>query len=159
MALATMLATLGLTGCGEDATAEASAPQVTQARTPVPATPDVAAVYLEVGDPGPADDLLVAARTDAADRVELHESVVGDGGTVRMEERRDGIAVPAGQGVTLAPGGLHLMLLDPGPLAAGDTFELTLEFDRGGERTVEVTVTADAQHAPDHDEETDGGHG
>lgn len=151
------LAGLALTGCGSDPSGAVTSLAVSDARSPVPANPDVAAVYLDIGDPGDADDRLVAARTDVAERVELHESVVDDDGTARMEEQPDGIAVPAGKGASLEPGGLHLMLLGPEELSEGDTFDLTLEFDRSGERTVEVTVTGDAG-APD-DEDGDAGHG
>ena len=156
--LAVVLAAAALAGCGDDVTAEAEGrpPLVTDAFVPVPPTPDVAAVYLDIGDPGGQDDLLVAARTDVADRVELHESVVGDDGTARMEPHRDGIAVPAGEGVALEPGGLHVMLFDPEPLAEGDTFDLALDFARGGHRTVEVTVTAGGG---DHGGEGDDDHG
>ena len=157
-AVAVALAAVALAGCGDDATAgaEGQPPPVTDAFVPVPPNPDVAAVYLDIGDPGGQDDLLIAARTDVADRVELHESVVADDGTARMEPRSDGIEVPAGQGVALEPGGLHVMLFHPDPLAEGDTFDLVLDFDRGGQRTVEVVVTGGAG---DHGGEGDDDHG
>ena len=148
VALGGVLALLALQGCMADGdAADLEPPEVSAPHTPVPATPDVAAVYLEIGDPGEHDDRLVGAQSDVAERVELHESIIGDDGTARMEEQTDGIVVPAGQGVSLEPGGLHLMLIAPEPLGDGDRFELTLEFERGGERTVEVSVTGDHDYA------------
>jgi copper(I)-binding protein len=53
------------------------------------------------------------------------------------------IPVPAGETVTLEPGGLHMMLIDlASPLTAGDTFELTLEFASGAKVTTTVEVRA-----------------
>lgn len=51
------------------------------------------------------------------------------------------IAVPAGSTVSLAPGGLHIMLIDLATdLQPGDRFELTLVFEAAGERSVTVEV-------------------
>jgi len=52
-----------------------------------------------------------------------------------------GIDIPPGQAVTLAPGGLHIMLEGLAkPLKAGQSFPLTLTFDKAGTRTVNVAV-------------------
>ena len=52
------------------------------------------------------------------------------------------IALPAGQTVSLAPGGLHIMLIDlADDLVEGDEFALDLEFAEAGTRSVTVTVT------------------
>lgn len=53
----------------------------------------------------------------------------------------EALDIPAGETVSLAPGGYHLMLLDlAADLEPGQEFDLTLEFERAGERTVTVTV-------------------
>jgi periplasmic copper chaperone A len=58
-----------------------------------------------------------------------------------MRELADGLELPAGEVVTLAPGGLHLMFLDlPEPLEAGESFELVLEFEKAGTRTLSVEI-------------------
>jgi copper(I)-binding protein len=55
--------------------------------------------------------------------------------------RADGIAIPAGGRVELAPQAVHLMLLGlESPLRAGETLPLTLRFERGGEAAIEVEV-------------------
>lgn len=52
------------------------------------------------------------------------------------------ISVPAGETVSLEPGGLHLMMLDLAePLEVGTTIELTLTFEQAGE----VVVTAEVR--------------
>jgi copper(I)-binding protein len=66
---------------------------------------------------------------------------MGDGAMMSMREVPE-IALPAGATVELAPGGLHLMLIDlVEDLGPGDTFELTLEF----EQAETVTVTAEVR--------------
>jgi copper(I)-binding protein len=49
--------------------------------------------------------------------------------------------IPAGQPVTLKPGGDHVMLLGlNGPLREGQSFPLTLTFEKAGAREVTVAV-------------------
>ncbi|MBK9180270.1 MAG: copper chaperone PCu(A)C [Acidimicrobiales bacterium] len=53
----------------------------------------------------------------------------------------ESIALPAGEPVALEPGGYHVMLLDlASPLEVGETFDVTLTFETGGEQTVSVEV-------------------
>jgi copper(I)-binding protein len=51
----------------------------------------------------------------------------------------DAVPLPAGQAVVLSPGGYHIMLMDlKAPLVAGQSFPLTLTFEKAG--TVETNV-------------------
>lgn len=62
-----------------------------------------------------------------------------------MREMADGLALPAGETVSLDPGGYHVMLLDlVEPLETGDEFELTLDFEDADDVTVIVTVAETA---------------
>lgn len=88
-------------------------------------------------------DELVAASVDPsiAGTVEVHEVVMQDG-MMRMQEVA-GIALPAGEAVTLEPGGYHLMLLDmPAMLEPGTDVDVTLRFASGDEVTVTAEVRA-----------------
>ncbi|HEX7373505.1 MAG TPA: copper chaperone PCu(A)C [Steroidobacteraceae bacterium] len=99
---------------------------------------DVAAVYLTLVGDKLADELQ-GASTPRAAMTHLH-SMDDSGGMARMRAV-EGLAVPAGKTVTLAPQGLHLMLMGLAkPLAAGERFPLTLHFAKGGDRTIEVRV-------------------
>jgi periplasmic copper chaperone A len=61
-------------------------------------------------------------------------------GMMRMQQVSS-INVPAGATVMLEPGGYHLMLIDlAGPLTAGSTFDITLEFSGGETLVVPVQV-------------------
>jgi copper(I)-binding protein len=97
------------------------------------------AVYLVVHNSGAKDDVLTGIATPMADMPMLHETVVKDG--VASMTHVMAVPVAAGQTVTLAPGGLHAMLMGmTQPLEQGATFPLTLTFESAGEITVSVDV-------------------
>jgi hypothetical protein len=107
---------------------------------------DVGAVYMTI-DGGAKDDELVSASTTRASMVHLH-TVEESGGVARMRAV-EGVAVPAGKRVVLAPKGTHVMLMGLGqPLVAGDSFALTLKFAKAGEKTVNVAVRAAGADGP-----------
>jgi len=82
---------------------------------------------------------LVGAKSDAFERVMMHESVE-EGGAVRMQHV-DALEVPSGDALRFAPGGYHLMLMGrQGALSEGDRLPITLIFDDGCRVTAEFTV-------------------
>ncbi len=88
------------------------------------------AAYVVIENLGKTDQAVVAASSDAARALELHEMKM-TGGMMRMSQVKE-IVVPAGGRVELRPGGLHIMLFDvTRPLKAGDTIPLTLAFKDG----------------------------
>lgn len=100
---------------------------------------DRASAYFTIVNNGSEDDALVAASAPVADRVELHETVTM-GAETKMQPV-DKIDVPAGERVQLKPGGLHVMLMDlTRDLKEGDQYTLTLEFQSGLTKEVEITV-------------------
>lgn len=104
-------------------------------------TTDVGAVYFDVRVTGAGDALVAAAAEIAAD-AQLHEIATVDGSAM-MREVAGGIAIAPGGSVSLRPGGYHVMLLGVAePPAPGETFALTLEFERAGRVTVDVAVEA-----------------
>jgi periplasmic copper chaperone A len=59
------------------------------------------------------------------------------------------IDIPAGQPVTLGPGGMHIMLLGlTQPLREEQSFPLTLSFDHAGPRQVTVAIEKAGAIAP-----------
>ena len=98
-----------------------------------------AAAYFSVRNDGADDDRLIEIRSDAATKVELH-TTVNEGGLMKMMPL-DGLLVPAGATATLAPGGSHLMFMGlRGPFEPGATVEVTLKFERAGERKLVIPV-------------------
>lgn len=93
------------------------------------------------------DDRLLSASTPAAGRAELH-SMTRDGDIMRMRQLED-IALPAGGAVSLAPGGLHIMLIGlTRPLEVGERVPLTLVFERAGSITIDLAVQPAGARAP-----------
>lgn len=120
------------------------------------------AAYMVIANDGDADDALLSVTVDEAvtGTAELHETRTAEGSGMTMTEGSemsetttagaapmmemvevDRIEVPAGESVTLEPGGLHVMLLDlVEPLEAGTQVELTLTFELAGEVVVTAVV-------------------
>lgn len=97
------------------------------------------------------DAALVAAGSPVAERAELH-SMSMDGGVMRMRALPR-IELPAGRKVKLAPGGMHVMLVNlKQPLKAGETVPLTLSVQSAGTSltTLELKVPVRAADSPAH---------
>jgi copper(I)-binding protein len=94
--------------------------------------------YLTITGQG-QPDRLTGASTPVAATAELHESM-GDMGNMKMRPL-DGLALPPGKSVQLAPGGYHFMLMVlKAPLKAGESFPITLQFEHAPPMTVTVAV-------------------
>ncbi len=132
------LGVAALVGCGPGT----SRIEVADAVVPVPATADTAAIYLRITNDGDADDRLLKVSTPRAELTTLHKTTVDPDGRATMAGVGS-VKIPAGETVSLSPGGLHLMMLQPDRLAAGDTVDLTLTFEQAGTVTVPATVTDD----------------
>jgi hypothetical protein len=101
------------------------------------------AIYVTITDHG-VSDRLISVSTPVAGKAEVHETI-HDGNLMKMRPV-DGLAIPAGGTISLAPGGYHIMLTDlKQPLAAGQAFPLLLRFEKAG--TVEGTVAVKAMGA------------
>jgi periplasmic copper chaperone A len=136
---AAFFVTLSLTLAGCAAAPTSSGPDVKITNAYARAAAPNGAVYMELKNDGGAADTLVNAASDVAQAVELHESKMeGDVMKMRPVEK---IEVPAGGSATLKPGGLHIMLIGlKKELAMGDKFNITLNFEKSGAKTIEVEV-------------------
>jgi len=86
-------------------------------------------------------DRVVSASSPVADRVELHETI-RDGNVMRMREVPE-LRVQQSEPTVLKPGGLHIMLMGlKQQLNRGDSFPLTITFEKAPAVTVTVTVQA-----------------
>lgn len=120
------------------------------------ATPNVpgstigAAYIATLENTGSKPDRLLRVSTAVAGRVELHNMNVDAGGVMRMR-MVDDIAVAPNSPIEMRPGqGLHFMLMElKQPLKEGDTFPMTMEFERGGKVEVKVVVQVPKARAGD----------
>ena len=98
-------------------------------------TADTAA-YMTITNSAGSADRLTMVTSPGIGSLEMMSSTTDSSGMSGMN-MVDGIDIPAGGTVSLAPGGLHIMVIDmSGPLNVGDQLELNLTFEKGG--TVKV---------------------
>lgn len=104
-------------------------------------------VYLTVFNNGAEIDRLTGAESPVAARAELHAHSMKD--DIMRMQRIDGIELDPGEPAVLAPGGTHIMLLGlKAPLKDGQSFPLTLVFEKGGRVTLDVAVGKAGAMAP-----------
>jgi copper(I)-binding protein len=97
------------------------------------------AAYMTLRNTGTRPRRLVGARCDSARAAQLHRTTIDDSGLARMGEV-EGVEIPASGDLVLEPGGYHLMLMGVGPVAEGDTVEITLRFQDGDSVEVRAPV-------------------
>lgn len=98
------------------------------------------AVYFVIENGTDSHDSLTRASTDIASAAEAHMSMQNDQGVMTMS-MQDSVQIMPGENITFKPGGLHIMLVDlKQDLKVGDTFTLTLQFEKAGEITLQVEV-------------------
>lgn len=95
------------------------------------------AAFMIIKNTGDADQL-IAAKADVSKRVELHTHLHQDG-VMKMRQIK---SVTVNKGVTmLQPGGDHVMFMSlNAPLKEGESFPLTLVFEKAGEVKVDVKI-------------------
>ncbi len=127
---------LALAACGNGGAAE---PDVVDAWARPGDPGDNSAAYMNISNDSDDDITLIAASSDVARMVEIHESQMEDG-TMRMEEVPE-IVIESGETVSLEPGGFHVMMMNlEEALEPGDSFSLTLHFDEIDDIELDVPV-------------------
>lgn len=95
--------------------------------------------FMVIRNGGAKDVRLVKADNPASKLTELHTHI-NDGGVMKMRPVKD-IPVKAKGEAVLKPGGLHVMLIDmKAPMKEGDMIPLTLTFDDGSSKKIDVPV-------------------
>ena len=139
-------AVLAATACGDDdnesgnGSTATPAPETLEIMEPFGRVAiDTASAYFTIKNNGDQADALIKASTSVAGMVGLHE-VVTQGAESKMQPVSR-IDVPAGGQTQLKPGGYHVMLENlTQELKVGDTYTLSLEFQSGKKKDVQITV-------------------
>ncbi|QLI82847.1 copper chaperone PCu(A)C [Chitinibacter fontanus] len=98
-------------------------------------------VFLSVNNLGTEGDTLLKAESEVAEATELHQMEMVDG--VMKMRQVPSIVVPAKGELKLAPGGLHIMLINlKQALKEGEKIPLKLTFAKAGVVEVKVRVEA-----------------
>lgn len=140
-------ALIALTGCATGA-APASDAQATAAETVSvhnawvkAADSGMSAAFAELENSGSEDVTVTAATSAASSDLQLHETVENEAGEMTMREKDGGFVIPAGESLSLEPGGNHIMLMGlANPIKAGDELSFTLTFSDGS--TADFTAPA-----------------
>jgi hypothetical protein len=128
---------------GSGAEAQNAAPAQIEVMSPwaraTPAGAESAAAYMTMINNGQTADRLVAVSTPVAAVAEMHRTV-NDNGVMKMLPV-DGVDLHAGAQAVFKPGGYHVMLTKLArPLEVGQSFPMTLTFEKAGPITVTVKV-------------------
>lgn len=88
--------------------------------------------YMIIRNKGDQADRLLRIETEAAERVEFHQSVVEDG-IAKMRPIEGGLEIPAGGEFRLGADGSHAMLVGlTAPVGPGFLIDATLVFEKAG---------------------------
>ena len=149
LALAALVAVLALPALALDY--KLGAIEIVQPWTrATPPTAESGGGYLVLKNTGTTPDRLIAVKSPAADKVEIHEMKM-DGNIMRMREVEKGIEIPPGATVELKPGGFHVMFMGlRAPFAKDAKVPLTLVFEKAGSIDVDLMVQAMGAQAPMH---------
>ena len=116
-------------------------------RATLPNAP-VAGGFLTIENTGTESDRLISARSDIAGDTQIHEMAM-EGDVMKMRQLVDGLEIPAGETVVLAPGGFHIMFMGlKQTLVEGETITVTLTFEKAGTVDVVLPIEAAAADAP-----------
>ncbi len=105
-----------------------------------------AAAFMVFNNKTKRDRTLIGAQSDIAEITEIHENLIDpDDGKMMMRKIKT-LELPSKKKVALEPSGYHIMFIKmKRVLKAGDTFPLTLMFENGEEKTIDVKVTPPGQ--------------
>jgi len=115
-----------------------------------PSTAEAGGGFLVITNTGTTLDRLIAVKSPAADKVEIHEMKM-DGNVMRMRALEKGIEIPPGATVELKPGGFHIMFMGlKAPFAKDAKVPATLVFEKAGSIDIELMVQAMGAQPPAH---------
>jgi copper(I)-binding protein len=104
--------------------------------------------FLTIENTGTEADRLISATSTVAGDTQIHEMAM-DGDVMKMRQLVDGLEIPAGETVVLAPGGFHIMFMGlKQAFVEGETVAVTLTFEKAGSVEVLLPVEATAADAP-----------
>lgn len=104
--------------------------------------------FLTIENTGTEADRLVSASSPVAAETQIHEMAM-EGDVMKMRQLPDGLDIPAGETVVLAPGGFHLMFMGlKQPLVEGETVVVTLTFEKAGSVELLLPVQGAAADMP-----------
>lgn len=113
-----------------------------------PPNAPVAGGYITIKNTGKKDDKLLKAEASFSGEVQIHTmSMKND--VMRMEEIKDGVNIPAGETITLQPGGKHIMFMQlEKSIKADHEYKASLYFEHAGK--IDVYFAAEKMTGKTH---------
>ncbi len=109
---------------------------------PSPGQPNNAAVFMTIANNGEKWDRLVAVETPMAENAVLHKSAIMSG-LLKMYLTK-GMYIDPGKTLAMRPDKFHIMLVNlKASMIIGETFPMTLVFEKAGRVQVRVMVKKD----------------
>lgn len=101
----------------------------------------VAGGYVVVKNHGATAEKLIGASGEIAGKAEIHDMSVDANGVMTMRQMADGVEIPAGGELELAPGGKHIMFMELNRVPKdGEKFKGSLTFEKAGKVELEFAV-------------------
>jgi copper(I)-binding protein len=104
--------------------------------------PTAGGIYMLIKNVGAAPDKLLSGKSPACGSIEVHEMVMKADGSMGMNLLDKPLDIPANGQVELKSGDIHIMCImkKDDLFKPGATVDLTLTFEKSGEKTVSVEV-------------------
>ena len=132
-------------GSAVKATGQAASAQVADAWVKAVDTGMTGAFFV-LKNTGSSPVHLVSAKSTISPMMQLHETVMGTGGTMAMQEKPGGFTIPAGGSHEFKPGSDHVMFMGiSAPVKSGTTVTFTLAFEDGSTLPVTAEVLPSAR--------------
>jgi copper(I)-binding protein len=110
-------------------------------------------IYLKLVNEGGRADTLLKVESQVAEAAEMHETKIDENDVMRMRPLAH-LEIPAGESVSLEPGGKHIMLIKlKQALKSGEKINLTLTFAKSGSLNVVANVheaSSTTEHLMEH---------
>jgi copper(I)-binding protein len=104
--------------------------------------------FLTIENTGTEPDRLISATSAVAADTQIHEMAM-EGDVMKMRQLVEGLEIPAGETVILAPGGYHIMFMGLNQaFVEGETVAVTLTFEKAGSVELLLPVQSAAADAP-----------
>lgn len=115
-----------------------------------PAGASASPVYMTITTVSDTPDRLLGASSPVADHAEIHNHIQSEN-TMGMEVLPS-LELAKGKPIEFSPHGLRMVLIGlRAPLEEYDSFPITLQFERAGPKTIEVTVEEPGAAEPEED--------
>jgi len=98
------------------------------------------AAYMTITNGTASTDTLIGASSNVSKKAQVHESYKTDSGETAMRPAGN-LVIDSGNKLQITPGRYHIMLMNlKRDLAAGDSLDVTLNFQHVGKKTVRIPV-------------------